>query len=407
MMRLRARLGAFALAALLALGAAGFIGVAPAVAAFVNGDEVVVFDGALNLRQAPGLSGLIIQVLPDGTPLTVTGGPQMADAMEWYPVVTASAVAGFVVGQYIQLAAPTGDFQAGDDVYVADGPLNLRSAAGTGASILATLPTNTTAEILAGPTASGGLDWYQVAPQGFPNGWVAGDFLALSTDPGGDFSAGDDIYVADGPLNLRSAAGTGSSIVTTLPTGTTGEVLAGPTAANGFDWYQIQVTGGQQGWAAGDFLALDDNGPTPSGDFEAGSFVFVNVAKLNLRSTASVDAAVLQTMTDGTVATVVSGPTSADGYEWYRISVGGTEGYAVGQYLVGGFKLNENAVVVDGPLNLRQSASTGSPSLAALQTGATVLVTSGPTAAGGLVWFGVDSNGTDGFVAGRYLGAAS
>jgi hypothetical protein len=57
--------------------------------------------------------------------------------------------------------------------------LNYRSAAGSTATIIGTLPTGTTAVVIGGPTSSGGLTWYQLQVSGRPNGWVAGSFLAL------------------------------------------------------------------------------------------------------------------------------------------------------------------------------------------------------------------------------------
>ena len=62
---------------------------------------------------------------------------------------------------------------------VADGPLNYRSAAGTSATIIGTLPTDTNGLIVGGPVSSGGMWWYQLQVSGRPNGWVAGNFLAL------------------------------------------------------------------------------------------------------------------------------------------------------------------------------------------------------------------------------------
>jgi len=456
-------------------------------AAFVNGDEVVVFDGALNLRATPGMAGLIIQVLPDAAPLTVTGNLQSVDAIHWYPVITATAVAGWVSGEFIMAASSSGDFSAGDDVVVFDGPLNMRNAAGTGATILETLatgatatitggpttangydwyqldlggwvageflalattgpgddtfaigddivvfdgpvnfraaaglsgavlemlPQDTTGEVVGGPTAADGYDWYRIDVTGGGTGWIAGDFLALATpNPGdGDFSIGDEIYVFDGPVNLRNAGGLTGTILEILPQGTTGEVVGGPASDNFYDWYQVEVTGGAAGWIAGAFLALDDNGSViVPGEFPVDSFVFVNVTSLNLRSIASIDGAVLQTMNDGNIATVKSGPVSADGYTWYELFVGEGQntvtGWAVGEFLTGGVELGVQAVVADGPLNLREEATTNSASLKALQTGDLVSVLSGPVTGGGFVWFEVQSGSDTGFVAGRFLGS--
>ncbi|CAN5616355.1 hypothetical protein BH23CHL5_BH23CHL5_13600 [soil metagenome] len=408
MNRIVHRLLAGVLIAALFMGAAGFAW--QSVSAFDDGDSVVVFDGALNLRQNPGIGGLILQVLPNGTPLTVTGPSQLVDAITWVPATTEALVAGWVAEQFIMDAPVAGGFVAGDVVEVASGPLNLRSAAGTLAAILQTLATGTTATVLAGPTAANGYDWYQLQLTGGTTGWAAGSFLEIADEApiGGDFTTGDDIYVSDGPVNLRNAAGTGAIVLAVLPTGTTGSVLAGPTSANGYDWYQIQVTGGQAGWVADAFIALDNNGPViVPGQFPISSYVFVNVPSLNQRSIASTDGAVLQTLSEGAVAQILSAPVSANGYTWYQVSAGGTNGYVVGEFLVGGVTVGAQAMVTDGPVNLRLQATTSSASLGALQTGDLVTVTSGPVAGGDYVWFGVTANGQAGFVAGRYLGPSS
>ncbi|MBX3069382.1 MAG: SH3 domain-containing protein [Thermomicrobiales bacterium] len=395
---LRTRISMVVVATMLMIAVAGIAGVAPVSAQFGNGDVVVVVNGSLNLRQDPGLTGTILQTLPQGTPLTVTGDAQTVDAIEWYPVITAGAVAGFVAGQYIELQGD-GEFAVGDHIMVANGPLNLRSAPGTGSSILKKLPTGAMGTVLAGPTVANSMDWYQIQA-GSDAGWVAGDYLDLATSPVGEFEAGDEIYVADGPLNLRSEAGTSGTILKTLPTGTTGTVLAGPTVANGRDWYQIEA-GSDVGWVAGDYLALDSGSPT--GDFDINSYVFVNVPKLNLRASASADAAVLVTMTQGTMGKVIGGPTASGSYVWYQLDVNGTQGWAVGEYLVGGIVVGETAVVADGPINLRVSASSSSQSLGPIPQGATVTITSGPTAGGSYSWFGATHNGQNGYVAGQFL----
>ncbi len=405
MNRIVHRLLAGVMIATLCLGAAAFAW--QSVAAFDDGDSVIVVDGALNLRQNPGMGGLILQVLPNGTPLTVTGPSQLVDAITWVPVTTEALTAGWVAGQFIMAAPVAGGFVAGDVVEVVSGPLNLRSAAGTHAAILQTLATGTTATVLAGPTAANGYDWYQLQLTGGTTGWAAGSFLEIAdvVPIGGDFSAGDDIYVSDGPVNLRNAAGTGATVLAVLPTGTTGSVLAGPTSANGYDWYQIQVTGGQAGWVADAFIALDDNGPVIApGQFPISSYVFVNVPSLNQRSIASTDGAVLQTLSEGSVAQILSAPVSANGYTWYQVSAGGTIGYVAGEFLVGGVTVGAQAMVTDGPVNLRIQATTSSASLGALQTGDLVAVTSGPVAGGDYMWFGVTANGQAGFVAGQFLG---
>ncbi len=399
---LRVRLSLVLTVTMIMLGVAGFAASNPVSAAFNNGDTVVVVNGSLNLRQTAGLSGVIVQLLPQGTVLTITGAAQTADALEWYPVITAGAVSGFVAGQYLQSSTGSGEFAVGDAIVVASGPLNLRAEAGTSAAVLTKLAKGTTGTVLAGPTSANNLSWYQIQA-GTSTGWVAGDYLDPAGASAGKFSVGDHIFVASGPLNLRNAAGTSGTILTTLAIGVTGTVLAGPTAANGMDWYQIQ-TPAASGWAAGDFLSLNTGGSP--GTFAINSYVYVNVAKLNLRATASDNAQVLTTMSRGVFGKVIDGPTSAGGYDWYRLDVNGTQGWAVGEFLAGGISIGQNATVVDGPVNLRVSASANSQSLGPIPQGAAVAITSGPTTGGSYTWFGATYNGQNGFVAGQFLGVS-
>ncbi len=105
--------------------------------------------------------------------------------------------------------AGTGDvYVPGDEVVVAEGPLNLRSAAGTSSSSIGSLPVGTQLTIVSGPVAASGYNWYQVKSSAGQTGWVIVDALELAAGPDANFAVGDQVVVFDGPINLRSAAGT-------------------------------------------------------------------------------------------------------------------------------------------------------------------------------------------------------
>jgi uncharacterized protein YgiM (DUF1202 family) len=404
---------AVALALLLGvtLGATPFSAVAQDTETFVPGDAVVVFDGTLNLREAPGLDADVIEVLADGTALTVLDGPQGADAIPWYQVSTADETTGWVSGEFITAANDGVSFSVGDSVVVANGPLNMRDAAGTDATILDTLDTGATATILGGPTAAGDFDWYQIELGGGETGWVAGDFLGLASDDTGDFAAGD-VVTTTARLNLRGGASLSGTVIETLDVGTTGTILDGPSAADDFSWYQIEATDGETGWVAGEFLALDDDTPNVpgGGDFPIDSFIFVNAPVVNLRDDASITAEVQDQLDEGTMVTVLDGPVAADDYTWYQVAVGEgqdtQQGWVAGSLMSGGIALNAEAVVLDGPLNLREEAGTSSDAIAALEVGDIVTVLNGPVVADGdaFLWFEVESGEDTGFVAGQFLG---
>jgi uncharacterized protein YgiM (DUF1202 family) len=292
------------------------------------------------------------------------------------------------------------DITPGQTAVVEDGPLNLRSGPGTTFSIVAVLANGTIVEVLSGPTSANGYKWYQVnAPSA--TGYVAGIFLAEI-----GFQIGDVVYVASDTLNLRSGPGTGYSIVALLSNGDQGTITDGPTSANGYRWYKVDF-GGLVGWCASRFLGLQ-SGP-PSGQFGLGSWVLVADGPLNVRTGPGTGNAVAFTLAAGDAMTIITGPTSANGYSWYEIeTVNGRTGYCAGSFLTGGFYLDASAIVVDGPLNLRSGAGTGYSIIESLAQGSTVAVWNVvPTAANGQYWFKVTSaKGNTGYVSGLYLGPA-
>lgn len=55
-----------------------------------------------------------------------------------------------------------------------------------------------------------------------------------------------------------------------LSHGAIGEVIDGPSSANGYTWYKIQYETSLTGWIAGIYLTIS-NTPPPSGGFGVGS----------------------------------------------------------------------------------------------------------------------------------------
>jgi hypothetical protein len=71
---------------------------------FAEGSTVVTID-TVNLRATPSRQGDIIQELPAGTALTVSGPAEQAQGLNWIPVTTTEGVFGYVATDFI---APAG-----------------------------------------------------------------------------------------------------------------------------------------------------------------------------------------------------------------------------------------------------------------------------------------------------------
>jgi uncharacterized protein YgiM (DUF1202 family) len=314
----------------------------PTTGKFAINDAVRVTE-TLNLRTSASTSGSVIQVLQAGTTGTVVGGPTTANNYTWYQIKLASGTTGWAVQDWLAKGTTTtpppttGKFAINDTVRVTSS-LRLRTSASTSASVIATLSTGTTGKVIGGPTTASGYTWWQLQTSA-GTGWAAQDWLEKSTGTtpppttGGKFTIGQTVSVTES-LRLRSSAGTSGSVIATLSPGTTGKVLAGPTNANGYTWWQLQTSAGT-GWAAQDWLTAGSTGtPPPSSGIAIGSTVRVIDGNLNLRSSASTSASIIAVLPNGMTLTVTGGPTSANGYNWYKVtSTSFGAGWVVGNFI--------------------------------------------------------------------------
>jgi len=186
-------------------------------------------------------------------------------------------------------------------------------------------------------------------------------------------------------LNLRASASTGATVLDVMPDSATVTRL-GPQS-NGFSQVSYQ---GTTGWAYSAYL---------SGESSAGPTATVIDGALNLRASASTNSAVLLVMPNGATVTRL-GPNS-NGFS--QVSYQGTTGWAYSTYLSGGSSSGNTASVIDGALNLRASASTGSTVLDVMPDGATVTLL-GPSSNG---FSQVSYQGTTGWAYSIYLSGGS
>lgn len=331
-------------------------------------------------------------------------------------------------------------FEAGDTVRIVN-PLNLRTAPNLGGRVIVTMAQNTTATVASGPVPADGYVWYQLNTQ-HGIGWAATISLVKVTTPPptpapGGFAAGDTVRVTAG-LYLRSAPSLTSSVYVTMPTGTTCTILGGPSPAGGYTWYQVETPYGT-GWAAGEFLVKvavpttpeptptepstpdptptepSTPSPTPGGSGFANGDTIRVTANLFLRSSPSLNGQVRATMPNGTLCTIVGGPSPSSGYTWYEVQSTYGTGWAAGEYMVkssgtaptptpqpGAWPAGTRARVTQN-LNLRATASTSGRLLTTMAVGTIVTVLSGPQSANGYTWYQVQSSYGSGWVANQWL----
>jgi hypothetical protein len=72
-----------------------------------NGANVVVANtngDGVNMRDTASTTGNVVAMLPEGTPLTVTGDAVEAEQYTWWPVKDADGQAGYVASDFLQVA---------------------------------------------------------------------------------------------------------------------------------------------------------------------------------------------------------------------------------------------------------------------------------------------------------------
>jgi len=224
------------------------------------------------------------------------------------------------------------------------------------------------------PVDADGYRWLPISVQRDRNlvGWSAADFF----EPGGTglWVAGTKVHVTSDDVNLRNGPGLGYGVLATFDTNTNGAIMGGPQFASGYTWYNLGI-GGMQGWMAQTYLAEGHVGD--SSTFPAGAWVWTTT-DVNLRTGPGLGYGILTTYAMHEAATVISGPTAADGYTWYGIEMADDRnfGYMAGEYLDDAptEPTGQRRQVVDGPLNLRESPDTSANIIMSLATGEVVVI---------------------------------
>lgn len=161
--------------------------------------------------------------------------------------------------------------------------------------------------------------------------------LLLSLVPAASMAATRYASVTGGWLRLRSAPNFNASTITSYYTGTQVEVLG--TSGS---WYHVQTPDGRTGYMHGDYLIVGGSVPSFTPDGSTAYVTSRNGYGVRLRKGPSTSYRVIRTYAVGTPVTVLE-----RGTYWCRISVNGTVGYMMSEFLnfTGGGSSGGNDVV--------------------------------------------------------------
>jgi Bacterial SH3 domain len=246
--------------------------------------------------------------------------------------------------------AGLGALAVGSAAWVSTGAasLGLRVHAGPGLASpqVESLTNGTEVRVLAGPVAVDGYGWYEVSAAGLAGpGWVDGAALS-SVAPGQSGAApgpavNSAAWVAGTGgqgLRVHAAPGIQGPLVGSLAEGSGVRVLEGPVPSDGLPWYLVSAAPlAVAGWVDGNLLTAAAPPPPAPPAVAIGHPAWVaGTGGLGLRvhSAPALRSDVAGELGAGTEAQVLEGPVTADGHNWYRVSVPGLPG---GGWVAGGY----------------------------------------------------------------------
>ena len=267
--------------------------------------------------------------------------------------------------------------------------VNFRTGAGTGNSIIATLPAGTAVIV----QESAGNGWYKVIYNG-TTGYISGDYLKISTTASGSFGTGT---VTASSVNFRSGASLNAGIIGSLSNGAAVTIIG----VNG-NWYQVQANG-QTGYVSSDYIKVGGSAaPAPGGNggqSTGGTAGTVKGDYVRMRSGPGTGYAILGTYNNGTALTI-NGTESG----WTKVTIGGVNGYIRSDYVAasggssGGQSTSQTGYINGTSVRMRSGPNTSSTILGVYNTGTAMTITG---SSGN--WYAVTYNGQNGYVCKDYM----
>jgi uncharacterized protein YgiM (DUF1202 family) len=242
---------------------------------FDSAGWVRVVDGPVNLRDAAGLDGDVLDTLATGEVADIITASDLVkeDGYTWIHVSQDNGETGWLAIDFLDPlnSDPGGSVSGFDDaqgVRVVDGPINVRRGPGLDQTIVGQLSVGAEVPVdvsVSDIETADGYDWIAIRfGNGIP-GYVATDFLEPlsyspnlgSSDALAPFVDAEGAFVTDGPLYLRAEPGTGSEILLTLDEGDylwiAQPVIENTATVGDYVWVLVDVAG-ETGWVAIDFI---------------------------------------------------------------------------------------------------------------------------------------------------------
>ncbi len=293
--------------------------------------------GNVNLRKAASSNSDVLSYVLSGTNVTVVGSTG-----GWYKVVTSSNQIGYMGYKYLQqISVSTGKYQ------VTANALKLYKSPTSSANSFCQLPKY---YVLSVTDVSNPL-WYKVQLSDGRVGYAQMSSLTKVSDSTALTPSGNWLYVTKGNVYLRSGTNSKTSSLGIIAKNTVVSV----TDTSNANWFKVKVPGGKTGYIASRYLSKTNYSsansaatatpkptatptPKPTATPKATAKPSTTTTKykvtatsgLNLRKSASTSASILETLSYGSIVTLVDAYSSS----WYKVkSSSGNVGFVSTDYI--------------------------------------------------------------------------
>lgn len=305
---------------------------------FASG-ELTVTTNTLNVRSGPGLEHDVVGQVSKSEVYQV-----LEEKKDWYKISFDNNKTGWVASWLVEYKKSTGKAKL---VEAKSNNVNVRSGPGTSFQVISQINPEQNF-----PIVSQEGDWIQILMNQQKKGWVANWVVNISS---GERSKATSIHekvkVQADILNVRKQPDTSSSVIGKLSKGEEIEVIA---VQNG--WYNIRF-GQDTGWVAGDYVTPSTGTTTQKKATNTKNRQVQVISKtLNVRSSSSLDAKVIDQLSEGDQGTVL-----VEQGDWLHISYGDKKGW-VANWLVtdisSSLKNKPKIRILNQGTNIRSGAGT-------------------------------------------------
>ncbi|MGG7619766.1 SH3 domain-containing protein [Bacillus coreaensis] len=365
--------------------------------AFAEGSTIEITTDTLNVREGPGLSYKVIEVVKRGDRFSV-----IEEKSDWIQVSLNSSEKKGWVAAWLVKKHSANEVSSSKSGIVTANQLRVRSGPSTSYKVVSSLSQGATVTII--KTES---NWHQIKTTSV-TGWVAAEFIQeIKSDTGGSSSSQQTGKVTTNNLNVRSTASTSGTILGKLQKGSTVTIQSVENK-----WVKI-IYNGQAAWISKEFVEVNSTSSQPSvpnpttTNSSSGLIGTITATTLNVRSTGSLSGKIVGTVSKGQVFDIL-----AEENNWAKIKLkNGQLGWVASWYLSKeqsstttkvDVEENSTVTILYNGTNIRKSATTNSSVISRANAGEAFTVFSVQND-----WYEIQlKNGSKGFVAGWLVTAS-